>query len=162
VRDLVEGDAGSGEGPQFATALHAVVELDTGRTRLASAGHPPPLVHRPGEGSRVATVPPGPPLGLGGGHPETEFVLPEGGSLLLFTDGLVEDRSRDLDAGMGELAARLAEQAGPEVAGVLARILDGLRAGEAADDVAVVLVRRDGGPGWAPSQGADEPAHRDG
>jgi hypothetical protein len=87
-------DAGrrSHGGPQFATALHAVLDLHTGRARFANSGRLPVLLHCPDSATRTITIPPGPPLGLGqGAYPEALIDLPHGASLLLFTDGLVED-----------------------------------------------------------------------
>jgi serine phosphatase RsbU (regulator of sigma subunit) len=150
--DLVTAPSGApGEAPHFATALHAVLDLVTGLTRLASAGHPPPLVHDGCSGSRAVVVTPGPPIGIGlGGYAECTVHVPPGGSLLMFTDGLVEDRTRDLDLGLAELAAQLTAFAGCDVEHALDKILAARRAvgpqgRAAADDVAVVLVRREGG-----------------
>lgn len=150
VCDLVAAPCGApGEAPHFATALHVVLDLVTGLTRLASAGHPPPLVHDGYSGSRAVVVTPGPPIGLGlGGYAECTVDVPPGGSLLMFTDGLVEDRTRDLDLGLAELAAQLTAFAGRDVEHALDKILAARRAvgpqGRApADDVAVVLARRE-------------------
>lgn len=153
LADLI-GSAGRGlgerpgGGPQFATALHAVIDLATGLVRLAGAGHPPPLIQGPGCRARPVPVIPGPPLGLGlGGYQECTIRLPEGGALLMFTDGLVEDRTRDLDLGLAELGAQLNTFADPDVEASLDKILAAMGATSsqlriAADDVAAVLVRR--------------------
>lgn len=135
-------------GPQFATALHALVDLPGGRIRLASAGHLPALIHTPGSGTVRVTVPPGPPLGLRvPGYTEVVCELPVGSSMLLFTDGLVEDRTRDLEDGLQALAAALDRGAGLEAGDALDGILAELggapdhQHGRPADDVAVILLR---------------------
>jgi anti-sigma regulatory factor (Ser/Thr protein kinase) len=59
-------------------------------------------------------VPPSPPLGVGGGAYRSwvfetkEFDIPDGSRLAFYTDGMVEDKGRDIDEGIGALAALLA------------------------------------------------------
>ena len=104
---LVAGDP-EAPTPQFATACYAIVRPEEGLIRVANAGHMPLLV-RGGDGSvRVVAVPPGPPLGLGiGGYGEVDVPFGTGEILAMFTDGLVESRTEDLDVGIGQLAAAL-------------------------------------------------------
>lgn len=76
---------------------------------MASAGHPGPALIRPGGDVEFPELPAGLPLGVGGMPFEAaEFMLPEGSRLVLFTDGLVEDRDRDFDAGLHLLRESLA------------------------------------------------------
>jgi anti-sigma regulatory factor (Ser/Thr protein kinase)/putative methionine-R-sulfoxide reductase with GAF domain len=79
--------------PDFAmaTAAYAVLDPDTGRVQLASAGHLPPLVVG-GESPRVVEVTPAPPLGaFPYGHcSEQTLTLSPGEMLVLYTDGLIE------------------------------------------------------------------------
>ncbi|MFD3546004.1 SpoIIE family protein phosphatase [Streptomyces sp. NPDC058655] len=91
-----------------ATCLYAVYDPVSGRCVMASAGHPgPALVHADGR-VEFPELPAGLPLGVGGMPFEaTELRLPEGSRLALFTDGLVEDRHRDFDTGLGLLAETL-------------------------------------------------------
>ncbi|HET9653860.1 MAG TPA: GAF domain-containing SpoIIE family protein phosphatase [Kineosporiaceae bacterium] len=136
------------DGPQFVTALHAVVDVATGRAVVANAGHLPLLLLPPDAPvARTVHVPPGPPLGLGlGGYTETVLEIPRGGSLLLFTDGLVEDRNRDFATGLALLGAELAAQAAEQVDRALLRILAALGVTarrRPGDDVAAVLLRRE-------------------
>lgn len=83
-----------------------------------------------------------PPLGLGTGLPfETaELSLPEGSRLVLYTDGLVENRSRDLDAGMEALRAALT---GPDRTpeDTCATVLQSLLPARSTDDVALLVAR---------------------
>jgi serine phosphatase RsbU (regulator of sigma subunit) len=138
-------------GPVFATAVQVVLDLPTGRATLANAGHPPPLLHIPGAGVTRWTGPLRPPLGLGRKPAlQNSIDVPPGASLLLYTDGLVEDRTRDIDRGVDELAALLAETAHLEVETALDAMLAAMTAGRAGtttpDDVVAVLLRRDGPP----------------
>ncbi len=98
---------------QIATCIYGVVEPHTGLLTLANAGHPPPLVVAPdGLVSRLY-MEVGTPLGLGRGDVKEYTVrLQRGALLVLFTDGLVESRERDIDAGVSDLAAVLARQNG--------------------------------------------------
>ncbi|NUR26145.1 MAG: serine/threonine-protein phosphatase, partial [Catenulispora sp.] len=89
----------------FATAVHLVVELETGHYRFHSAGHPPiaRLTAKTGRWSIEEAE--GPLLGIldDAEFPATEGCLDRGDALLLFTDGLVERPGRDLDEGLDRL-----------------------------------------------------------
>jgi hypothetical protein len=126
----------------FATALHLTLDLRTGTFRIASAGHPPAAWFRRGSGRWTLTAGGGPPLGVvpGADFPAFDGELGHGDVLLLYTDGLVEDRGRDIDLGIDRLLGQ-AERVVASGVGGAARILEGTRAGE-ADDRALVLVRR--------------------
>ncbi|MDX6353459.1 MAG: hypothetical protein QOF98_362 [Streptomyces sp.] len=91
-----------------ATCLYAIYDPVSRRCELARAGHlPPGLVHPDGR-VEFLDVPAGPPLGLGGLPFESvEKVLPEGSQLVLYTDGLVEERTRDIDVGLEMLRSAL-------------------------------------------------------
>ncbi|MFJ9940380.1 SpoIIE family protein phosphatase [Streptomyces erythrochromogenes] len=96
--------AGASERPSAvtgATCLYAVYDPVSGRCRMASAGHPGPALIRPDGRVEFPELPAGLPLGVGGMPFEAvEFQLAEGSRLVLFTDGLVEDRDRDFDTGL--------------------------------------------------------------
>uniref|UniRef100_A0AAU2K5A7 SpoIIE family protein phosphatase n=1 Tax=Streptomyces sp. NBC_00049 TaxID=2903617 RepID=A0AAU2K5A7_9ACTN len=110
-----------------ATCLYAVYDPVSGRCVMASAGHPGPALIRPGGGVEFPDLPAGLPLGVGGMPFEsTELQLPEGSRLVLFTDGLVEDRDRDFDTGrqlLGEVLARPGRSPEQACADVLAALL---------------------------------------
>ncbi|MFE6905038.1 SpoIIE family protein phosphatase [Streptomyces erythrochromogenes] len=91
-----------------ATCLYAVYDPVSGHCRMASAGHPGPALIRPDGRVEFPELPAGLPLGVGGMPFEAaEFQLAEGSRLVLFTDGLVEDRDRDFDTGLRLLAEAL-------------------------------------------------------
>ncbi|WP_019060914.1 ATP-binding SpoIIE family protein phosphatase [Streptomyces prunicolor] len=92
-----------------ATCLYAVYDPVSRRCTLASAGHPPPGVLYPDGTVTLVDLSPGPPLGVGGLPFEaTELELPEGSLIALYTDGLIEARDHDIDAGLDRLCQALA------------------------------------------------------
>ncbi|GGN69619.1 hypothetical protein GCM10010112_35320 [Actinoplanes lobatus] len=124
-----------------ATLCLLTLEPGTGRIRMAGAGHLPPLLHVDG---RVEFLQPrGPLLGIGAPRrAELELTLPPGGTLVLYTDGLIERRDADIDEGLRALAAAAAEVE-PDLGVFCRRLLTQLTgAREQADDIAVVAVRR--------------------
>jgi serine phosphatase RsbU (regulator of sigma subunit) len=128
-------------GIELATCLYIVYDPTTGRARIASAGHPPPLVlHQDGSVETIDDVL-GVPLGIGG-YPfaTTEIELPENATLALYTDGLIEARSRDLETGLDALRAELGRASGPLEA-MADRILTSLLPDPPADDTVLVLAR---------------------
>jgi anti-sigma regulatory factor (Ser/Thr protein kinase)/putative methionine-R-sulfoxide reductase with GAF domain len=85
----------------MATILVGILTPD-GRFRFASAGHPPPLLlDAQGQASR-AEHPPDPPLGAAPyrRYGEHAVTVDEGGTLILYTDGLVERRGQSLSEGL--------------------------------------------------------------
>ena len=128
---------------RMATALFATLDLPTGLLRVASAGHPPPLLVADGRAdflpvvpSRMLGAPPAPAVEWCG-------VVPPGGTLVLFTDGLVESRTDDIDAGLERLraAAAGAAEAGPDE--LCDRLLADLAGTHRADDIALLALTRD-------------------
>ncbi len=92
----------------FATCVYAVIDPSAGTAQVARAGHLPPVLARPGEGAYLLDLPPGLPLGLGAGSFQvTQFTLPPGATLALYTDGLVESRTRPIDDGLAALQKTL-------------------------------------------------------
>lgn len=83
----------------FTSCLYVHLDLAGHRALLATAGHPPPLLHHPGGHTEVLRLPPGLLLGIDpeATYPTTEIPLPAGAALALYTDGLVEAPGTDLD-----------------------------------------------------------------
>ncbi|WP_127500192.1 SpoIIE family protein phosphatase [Actinoplanes solisilvae] len=125
-----------------ATICLFTLEPESGRVRMASAGHLPPLLHTAGE--QRFLQPHGPLLGINGPRPDDdlEFVLPRGGTLVLYTDGLVERRDADIDVGLAALASTAATVESNLDAFCRRLMVELGGAGQQADDIAVVAVRR--------------------
>ena len=128
------------EQEQIATALLAILDPGTGALTVASAGHLPPLV-RTDEGKvDFLDVEPGPPLGTGaGGYTDLEVMLTDGATVLLYTDGLVEDRRLPIDEGLATLAAAATVSREPELLCDRALVALG-RDSEHDDDTAMLAV----------------------
>jgi serine phosphatase RsbU (regulator of sigma subunit) len=129
----------------FATAVYLRVELDTGAYRLESAGHPPAAHLDAGSGVWRLSRPRGPLLGVVPqvGHPPDTGVLRRGDAVLLYSDGVVEDRNRDLEVGVDRLlgaAERLVPRG--DYAGGAAYLVEQVPT-RTDDDRAVVLLWRE-------------------
>lgn len=106
-----------------------------------NAGHLPPVVCSPGEPAHRLTEALGPPLGVGSGRLSEERVhLANGATVVLYTDGLVEQYDNDLDSGIDAIAAHLDALQRP-VDELTATLVDDLRPNGADDDVAVLVAR---------------------
>ncbi|MEU7517930.1 SpoIIE family protein phosphatase [Streptomyces sp. NPDC042898] len=131
------------EGITGATCLYAIYDPASGRCAVASAGHPGPALVGPDGRVEFPELSPGLPLGLGLGDvpfETTELWLPEGSKLVLFTDGLLEDRGRDLDTGLALLGSTLARpDRSPEQ--TCADVLATLLSPSPRDDIALLVAQ---------------------
>jgi len=139
---------------RMATCLYAVYDPVAHRIVVANAGHPPPvMLHRDGR-AEVLRIPAGAPIGVGGVDFEAvELDAPAGATLLLYTDGLVESRHRDVWTGIEHLREKLTETAGltrpdtpPPLEPLCDEVLDILGPGDRDDDIALLAARFDGIP----------------
>ena len=134
---------------RFATCLYAEADLATGVMQLVRAGHIDPLVRLTDRTCRRIPVEGGLPLGLSAEfgrleYPVTSVELDPGQTLLLCTDGLVEQPGADLDEGMHTLRDLITT--GPDDVRDLAdRLIDVAEERGGDDDVALLLLRRLGG-----------------
>ncbi|RSS91032.1 GAF domain-containing protein [Streptomyces sp. WAC02707] len=126
------------EEDQYATCLCAVYDPYGSSFRIASAGHPPPLLTGADGDAAYLDVPAGAPLGAGViPYDPVDCPAPEGSRLTLYTDGLVRSRT----AGLAERMERLREAVGgaaPED-GAACRAVTERVGGDRSDD-AIVLV----------------------
>ncbi|WP_285498356.1 ATP-binding SpoIIE family protein phosphatase, partial [Streptomyces hygroscopicus] len=107
----------------------------------ARAGHPPPALVGPDGSVEFLDLPAGPPLGLGGLPFETaEVELAEGSDIVLYTDGLIEDRRREIDTGLEMLREALAHP-GRTPDQICAAVLDALLPDRPSDDIALLAAR---------------------
>jgi serine phosphatase RsbU (regulator of sigma subunit) len=129
----------------FATAIYVLLDLDTGEYSVRVAGHPPAVHFRPCRApvwrTSAAT---GTVLGVLPtltGELDRDVLQP-GEALLLYTDGVVEDRTRDIDTGTGRLKDTVEQLAAQDDWPGLARQLIERVPTQAVDDRTVVLIRR--------------------
>ncbi|MEA2366781.1 MAG: hypothetical protein QOI32_2293 [Thermoleophilaceae bacterium] len=143
VLDRLDRVVRSLEGGQMATLLYLVMEPDHGTARFASAGHVPPLAISPeGEADYLDTAP-NPPLGVfeSPEHAEVTVQLDPGSTIVLYTDGLVEERGVSIDNGLDALRLAASQDAcHPDE--LCDRLVDAMLAIHPAnDDIAVLALR---------------------
>lgn len=126
----------------FATAVHVVIDLDTGAYSLISAGHPPVLIWTAKDQEWRADQARGIALGILE-RPEfntTSGVLEPGDALLFYTDGVVETRRRGVGEGVDWLRLAAARSVAPGFDGAARRILEHVKTTD--DDRAVLVIDR--------------------
>ncbi|MCZ7456288.1 SpoIIE family protein phosphatase/ATP-binding protein [Streptomyces sp. WMMC940] len=124
-----------------ATCLYMIYDPISRGCVMARAGHLEPALVQPDGSIEFPELPAAPPLGLGGLPFETaERLLPEGSRLVLFTDGLIENRERDIDEGLRMLREALAA-APPTPEGTCGVVLDALLPDRPSDDIALLVAR---------------------
>ena len=127
---------------QLATALYGRLDVAAGTFTWSNAGHLPPALRRPDGSVQLLR---GASSVLVGALPdvvraEDSVAVPPGSVLVLYTDGLVEGRHRDLDEGLEMLTSAL--QAAPDDAqGICDALTSSLSTATRADDVAVLVVK---------------------
>jgi serine phosphatase RsbU (regulator of sigma subunit) len=122
--------------------MYLVFDPATRRLRFANAGHPPALVIGAGTSTFLEDGL-APPVGVtvDAVYTEASRELSPGTTLLLYTDGLVERRERDIDLGTDELVRLLKEVGDLPLDELCDRVLQQLFLPDAQDDVAVLAVR---------------------
>jgi signal transduction histidine kinase/CheY-like chemotaxis protein/anti-sigma regulatory factor (Ser/Thr protein kinase) len=128
---------------QFATVVCVRFDPAIGQLHYSSAGHPPPVLIRPGEPAeflyRTAL---GPPIGAlaVAEYPTMEASLDPGSRLLLYTDGLVEDRRVGIDTGLNQLIEDAAKPA-DHVEDLLDALLSRAARRTRRDDIALLALQ---------------------
>ncbi len=130
----------------FSTAVHLLVDLETGSYSITSAGHPPALHWRAptadqermwaidnARGTALGIMP-DPEL-----HASTGLLAP-GDALMFYTDGVIEARDSDLDTGIAWLQRVARDAVLPGFDGAARRILRQVDRGD--DDRAVLILER--------------------
>jgi PAS domain S-box-containing protein len=131
------------EPARFATVAYAEVDPATGHATYACAGHLPPLLLTPGGAPQWLMGGRSTPLGVvipGSGRGEAEVVLPPGGGLLLYTDGLVERRGEPIDAAIERLRAAVAARPDVPAAELTAALAGELIVSDREDDDVCLLL----------------------
>jgi serine phosphatase RsbU (regulator of sigma subunit) len=130
--------------PSFATCITTIIDPASGSCLAAQAGHLPPVLVRPGGQTEVLDLPTGLPLGLGADSFDAiEVPFPPGTTLALYTDGLVENRSRPIEGGLAALCDALSTELskpGRDLDEACEAVAHRLREG-GEDDVTLVLAR---------------------
>lgn len=140
------------ETERFATCTYAQVDLASGAVRVVRAGHFGPLIRQVDGRVGSPQVRGGLPLGISTDfgdeeYPETRLDLVPGETLVLYTDGLVEEPGADVEVGVQALVHEVST--GPAGAQALADHLSN-RLWErwgSGDDVALLVLRRSPDPG---------------
>ncbi|MEV0389393.1 SpoIIE family protein phosphatase [Nonomuraea sp. NPDC050643] len=129
----------------YVTCLYAVYDPTTGECVFVSAGHPSPAIVHPDGTVRVRPTTPDPPLGAAEPPFTTaELHLPDGALFVLYTDGLIESPTRDMDDGMAELTRLLSEQHTSELDHLCDAVTDAMLPGAQqpiSDDAALLIAR---------------------
>jgi phosphoserine phosphatase RsbU/P len=112
------------------------------RFDICSAGHPPPLLAVPGQDAEFVDIPPAPPLGALPDVARTAKTLevPNGATLVLYTDGLVEDPNQLIDDGLRKLRSAVRTDDPAIVCHTVMHHLIGNR--PPTDDITVLAMRR--------------------
>ncbi|MEU8149786.1 SpoIIE family protein phosphatase [Nonomuraea sp. NPDC048901] len=133
------------EGALATTAVKAVIDTRRRRITYSSAGHPPPVLCHLGNACTLLDQATDPPLGARPEHvtrPQAELSYAPGDTLVLYTDGLIERRDRDIDVGLARLTDVLARSGGLDPGPLADALLAGMDVSSGArDDIALLVVR---------------------
>ncbi|MFJ3232080.1 SpoIIE family protein phosphatase [Streptomyces sp. NPDC086787] len=144
VARIDQGETTADSSPEIigATCLYAVYDPINQTCTVARAGHPAPALVHPDGTTTYPDIPTGPPLGLGGlPFQTTTLHLTPGTQLVLYTDGLIEDRNRDLDDSMELLRQALHGHPHRTPEDTCQAVLDQLLPTRPKDDVALLIAR---------------------
>ncbi len=125
------------------TVVLAILEPGTGTLRFTNAGHPPPLLVGADGSAAYLDEPPSPPMGVLATPRYRQHTrrLEPGATLVLYTDGLVEEPTEVLDVGLERLR-EAARAAATDVEATCELLLDSLKSDAArSDDVTLLVVR---------------------
>lgn len=135
----------------MATCCYLELHLAEGTATGVLAGHPPPVLRAAGRAACM-TLRPGPPLGVRNAQfRESTFLLPPGSTLVLYTDGLVEDRQYPLDQGLSDLCSAVGAAPTDDPKLLVRHILRaGVGPDPRGDDVAILALTVDAAPAAGP------------
>jgi hypothetical protein len=128
--------------PTLATVVLALFDPVTGGLEIVRAGHPHPLLAT-ADGARPVLIEARPPIGLGVESPAASWTgsLAPGDTLVLYTDGLSEDRQASPEEGIQRIATALAPAAAEPLKTLADTLIDaGPR--PRTDDLTLLIVRR--------------------
>lgn len=128
---------------RMATVIYATLNLSTWEVRFARAGHPYPLLLRADGSTDFLSEAGGPPIGAVGGqtYDEQTVTLSPGETLVLYTDGLIERRGRQLsdgEAALVEVASSSPDEPELKCQAITSRLTEETTL---ADDIAILTVQ---------------------
>ena len=143
ANDVIVDEIAAGK---FITMAYLAIDGESGEVACASAGHPPPRLVTP-DGSVHGLEPGGLALGIEAGqaYDELRTAVPEGATIVVYTDGVIEARRQRELYGIERLDGflRAHRELEPRVlANAIAEDARAFAGGELADDLAVVVIRR--------------------
>ena len=145
VMQLLARYADGVAGARGATLAYAVLDPGAREVRYTCAGHPPPLLVGPSGQVRFLQGARGVPLdrALGQVYEDATAAVPEGSTLVLYSDGAIERRGEALDVGMERLAAAAATASRLAPDALCSAVLDALfdEGVRRRDDVALLAAR---------------------
>jgi serine phosphatase RsbU (regulator of sigma subunit) len=130
----------------LASVVYAVLEPATGDLWYANAGHPPPIISTRAGQAEYLDDTAGTMLGASTtlsfttGHRR----LPPGARLLCYTDGLIEDRRRDIREGLSALAETLQRSRSGSAEQTCATVQAALVGTARQDDICLLVARLTG------------------
>lgn len=134
---------GGPDGTKYATVFYAMIDFDRKRIRYASAGHPPGLLLAPDGRVKWLDQGQGEPLtGVSTDHRQASVGFEPGSTLILYSDGLIEQRGESLSTGLARLERHVPRIAHHTADAICDELFDGLGARANKDDDAVVLVMK--------------------
>ncbi|MFF9765219.1 SpoIIE family protein phosphatase [Streptomyces sp. NPDC014636] len=127
----------------FTSCLYVALDLARHGARLATAGHPPPILRHPDGHTEILHLAPGLLLGIdpAADYPTTDIPLPPGCVLALYTDGLVEVPGTDIEDAITALADELAQARNQSMDALADTLLcQSRRPAGHSDDIALLLI----------------------
>jgi serine phosphatase RsbU (regulator of sigma subunit) len=143
--DVLDRYAGCIDGALATTVVQVVIDCAARTIGYSRAGHLPPILLSPDGTPRFLDEVAEPPLGAGApadGYAQVCFSYENGATLALYTDGLVERRGEDIDAGLDRLAGSLVRHRHLNAESLADAVIAELGVlGGATDDFALVILR---------------------
>ncbi|MGP4052914.1 PP2C family protein-serine/threonine phosphatase [Streptomyces sp. 2A115] len=137
--------ARSVDGAAATTVVTTFIDWNSNTITYSCAGHPPPVLLNPDGTVTFLDQATDPPLGARAEHvprPQARTPFAEGATLVLYTDGLIERRTEDIDTGLARLADSLTrhQHSDPEALAD-ALLTDLLPPTGNTDDTALIVLR---------------------
>jgi len=127
----------------IATLIYGLLEPSTGTVEFSSAGHPPPVIIDAAGDARLINEGRGTPIGVTAGTRDAAMVrLETGDTLLLYTDGVFEERGVSVDVGLDRLAGVVGRPF-PAAVDVVDAVVGAVPTQEHVDDIALLVIKRD-------------------